>query len=90
MIRPEQIPDEVVEAAASDIVQTLQSIASENGLTMAGIEEAMDGFREVARASIVAALNAWPNVMTTSWFENSVRKAVLNIPLPPEASDDLV
>ena len=32
--------------------------------------------------AIAAALNAWPGVTTTSWFENSVRKAVLNIPLP--------
>lgn len=41
-----------------------------------------------ARAAIAAALNAWPNVTTTSWFENGVRKAVLNIPLPQEVSDE--
>lgn len=38
--------------------------------------------------AIAAALNAWPGVTTTSWFENSVRKAVLNIPLPLEARDE--
>ena len=38
--------------------------------------------------AIAAALNAWPGVTTTSWFENSVRKAVLNIPLPQDASDE--
>ena len=38
--------------------------------------------------AIAAALNAWPEVTTTSWFENSVRKAVLNIPLPQESGDE--
>ena len=38
--------------------------------------------------AIAAALNAWPGVTTTSWFENSVRKAVLNVPLPQGARDE--
>lgn len=90
MIRADMIPDEVVEAAASDIVQTLQSIAAENGVTMTGAEEVMDGFREVARASIAAALNAWPGAYQTTgyntYFENLFDHVV--IPLPQEVSDD--
>ena len=38
--------------------------------------------------AIAAALAAWPNATITSWFENGVRKAVLNIPLPLEGSDE--
>ena len=38
--------------------------------------------------AIAAALNAWPGVTTTSWFENGVRKAVMNIPLPQDVSDE--
>lgn len=72
MIRANQIPDEVVEAA----IDAMSDCGSE-----------VIGSR-MARAAIVAALNAWPGVTTTSWFENSVRKAVLNIPLPQEVSDD--
>ena len=68
MIDAKQIPDEVVEAAARDIVQTLQSLAAENGLTMTGAEEAMDGFRKVARASIAAALAAWPGMINGNYF----------------------
>ena len=37
---------------------------------------------------LAVAINAWPNVTTTSWFENGVRKAVLNIPLPQEKSGE--
>ena len=44
--------------------------------------------RKGGREALAAALNAWPNATTTSWFENSVRKAVLNIPLPQEVSDE--
>ena len=68
MIRAEQIPDEVVEAAHD-------------------ADAACDG-KDWMRVAIAAALNAWPGVTTTSWFENSVRKAVLNIPLPQEARDE--
>lgn len=42
------------------------------------------GDTDQARAAIAAALSAWPGVTTTSWFEGSTRKAVLNIPLPQE------
>ena len=43
---------------------------------------------DIARAAAEALLAAWPGVTTTSWFENSVRKAVLNITLPQDASDE--
>ena len=38
--------------------------------------------------AIAASLAAWPNVTTTSWFENGVRKAAMTLPLPLEASDE--
>jgi hypothetical protein len=84
MIRADQIPDEVVEAAASDIVQTLHLIAAENGMTMTGAEEAMDGFREVARATIAAALNAWPGIQHKPYwdFRTNEKHTELILPVP--------
>ena len=73
MIDAKQIPDEVVEAARA---------AYREGF------EQLDSHEKIMRAAIAAALSAWPNVTTTSWFENGVRKAVLNIPLPQEVSDE--
>ena len=43
---------------------------------------------QVARLAAEALLNAWPGATTTSWFENSTRKAALNLPLPQESRDD--
>lgn len=71
MIRADQIPDEVVEAAR-------YAFHNATGPTVAD-----DWY-----VAIAAALSAWPGVTTTSWFENSVRKALLNIPMPQEVSDD--
>ena len=43
---------------------------------------------DIARAAAEALLSEWPGVTTTSWFENSTRKAVLNLPLPQESRDE--
>ena len=84
MIRASQIPPEVVEAAARAITMALV-LAVEDDCRACALTD--DERTELARASIAAALSAWPNVTTTSWFENSVRKAVLNIPLPQESNN---
>lgn len=91
MNRAEQIPDEVVEAAAKAIYEAWCAFHGVTETSMPWDDvcgEERDACIAEARASIVAALNAWPGVTTTSWFENGVRKAVLNIPLPQEKSDD--
>ena len=82
MIKADQIPDEVVEAAARAAWKLKDQRLWEI------LKATQPNWQDEARASIAAALNAWPGVTTTSWFENSVRKAVLNIPLPQEVSDD--
>lgn len=56
MIRADQIPEEVVEAAA---------ISLRGGWGEAD-EAEKEAYREAARASIAAALNAWPDVVDTS------------------------
>lgn len=81
MIKVDQIPDEVVEAAARAAWKLKDQRLWEI------LKATQPNWQDEARASIAAALNAWPGVTTTSWFENSVRKAVLNIPLPPEVND---
>lgn len=89
MIVEEDIPPEVVEAAAIILMGRLMVSPQDALHVWSGMyEPEKEQFRREARASIAAALNAWPGVTTTSWFENGVRKAVLNIPLPQEKSDD--
>jgi hypothetical protein len=78
-------PDDLVERVGRELART--------GYAFAGIDLTdpytadADYWNSQARAAI-AALNAWPGVTTTSWFENGIRKAVLNIPLPQEARDE--
>ena len=81
MIKADQIPDEVVEAAARAAWKLKDQRLWEI------LKATQPNWQDEARASIAAALNAWPGVTTTSWFENGVRKAALNIPLPQEPSD---
>lgn len=78
MIRSDQIPPEVVEAAAKELAYT-------NGWRN---QQGIDVCKPVARDILYALLSAWPGVTTTSWFENGTRKAVLNIPLPQEEPRD--
>ena len=88
MIDANQIPPEVVEAAAIVLMGRLMVSQQDALHVWSGMyEPEKDQFRREARASIAAALKAWPGVTTTSWFENGVRKAALNIPLPQEPSD---
>ena len=82
------IPPEVVEAAAIVLMGRLM-VGHQDALHVwSGMyEPEKEQFRREARASIAAALEAWPGVTTTSWYENGTRNAVLNIPLPKDVSD---
>lgn len=59
MIDPKQIPDEVMEAAASAITMALILAVEEDCRACALTDEER---KELARAAIAAALNAWPGV----------------------------
>lgn len=61
MIKPEQIPDEVVEAAAITLMGRLMVSQQDALHVWSGMyEPEKEQFRREARASIAAALNAWP------------------------------
>lgn len=80
MIRAEQIPDEVVEAAARAVCE------AENGPCKCLPDECgCIYWLAHARASIVAALNAWPG-MEGAWYEGNTATAII-LPLPQENRD---
>jgi len=72
-----KIPDEVVEAAARAIAESLRTAR----LTT----EAQDGYKPEARAAIAAALNAWPNAETVGWYHPD---HTLILPIPQKARDE--
>ena len=72
MIRAEQIPDEVVEAAAKAIGE--ETYVS-NRQTL----------KDAARAAIAAAINAWPGAEVVEWYHAD---HTLILPLPQEPRDD--
>ena len=83
MIKPEQIPPEVVEAAAKAMIQPSPSLNWDN----------MPGFHSIwleeACAAITAALNAWPG-MTLHQQDINAEYSYFVLPLPQEASNDQV
>jgi len=81
MIRPEQIPDEVVEAAARAIRQWLAYTLHKD--TRAS--ELTDGeHEELARAALAAALNAWPDMVERFFPNDPTRASGIFLPLPQE------
>jgi len=76
MIRAEQIPDEVVEAACRAYTSIMLDIAPELAISEA----------------IAAALNAWPGAELDPYPQGTGKKAVvkwyLDLPLPQEPRDD--
>lgn len=82
MIRPDQIPDEVVEAAA-------MAFAYHEGYTWGSSGLDHDAILETARAAIAAALNAWPGARRMGngvpWSDKPLR---LILPLPQEKQND--
>ena len=82
MIRVDQLPREVVEAAAIVLMSRLMVSQQDALHVWSGMyEPEKEQFRREARASIAAALNAWPGVEIRPTFEPS--RVIL--PLPTEA-----
>ena len=83
MIKPDMIPDEVVEAAAIVVMGRLMVSQQDALHVWSGMyEPEKDQFRREARASIAAALNAWPGacksesvVGLSKWIELPVEDA---------------
>ena len=84
MLKAEQIPDEVVEATAWAMCDDI------NG------EGAWDEtpfrhrpmWRSAARASIAAAINAWPGMWVEQLYPLPVDTQGIILPLPQEARDE--
>ena len=88
MIRPEQIPDEVVEAGAEACADaefwagywiTLEKDSNESAV-----------YQKQARAGIAAAINAWPSgaVCHYRMGDSEGLEMVLPLPFPQEKQDD--
>ena len=74
MIRPDQIPSEVVEAAAKAITSVMHNLRVEPPI-----------YKTEARTAIAAALNAWPGAeLDDRWSP----PPFLHLPLTAEARDD--
>lgn len=82
MIRPEDIPPEVVEAAAYQLIYTLQGIAEENGVKIDVKDADIPYFKRVASASLVAALNAWPGSYALAQTDSATIREVACAILP--------
>ena len=96
MIRPDQIPDEVVEAAARAEYETMRAEAiSDHGAIAETMycpwekvsPDAKEYYMRLARAAIAAAINAWPG-WEGSWDETHGLRRVIILPLPQEPRDD--
>lgn len=78
MIRPDQIPDEVVESAAIVLHANNEMFHDISWDDLGGYDQ--DAYRDEARAAIAAALNAWPSIQG-AWYECDTPTAYI-IPLP--------
>lgn len=76
MIRADMIPDEVVEAAAKA-----------HAMINEGHDKWWHLHVEKVRASIAAALNAWPG-MSTGPNIYGRQDSIIHLPLPQETSDE--
>jgi hypothetical protein len=89
MIKPEQIPVEVVEAAAVTLMGRLMVSQQDALHVWSGMyEPEKEQFRREARAAIAAALSAWPGMEHQTPDEWSNKPHII-LPLPQEASDKL-
>ena len=81
MIRVDQLPREVVEAAAIVLMSRLMVSQQDALHVWSGMyEPEKEQFRREARASIAAALNAWPEMSARPTFGPSR----IILPLPQE------
>jgi hypothetical protein len=85
MITAEQIPDEVVEAAAIDLFRS--ATAGPSGYSWATTHERTRAkWRKNARVTIAAALAAWPGKRHDK-IDGHVRQFLI-LPLPKDAADE--
>ena len=88
MLKAEQIPDEVVEAAAITLMGRLMVSQQDALHVWSGMyEPEKDQFRREARASIAAALNAWPGMGVRPHTVTTFASCII-LPLPQEVSDE--
>jgi hypothetical protein len=80
MIKADQIPDEVVEAAARAAWKLKDQRLWEI------LKATQPNWQDEARASIAAALNAWPGVEVVKWYHADQS---LILPLPQGAAAPL-
>ena len=83
MITPDMIPDEVVEAAAITLMGRLMVSQQDALHVWSGMyEPEKDQFRREARASIAAALNAWPGGQESGMTYGKIKTHIYILPLP--------
>jgi hypothetical protein len=90
MITAEQIPDEVVEAAAK--AAYLKSIEANAGSVNDWDDPAAKAEKQelldVIRAALAAALNAWPEMVERHFPNDPTRVPGVFLPLPKEGADE--
>lgn len=82
MIRPDQIPDEVVEAVAMVLHANNELLYDVSWDDLGDYDK--DAYREEARAAIAAALNAWQGMEMRPTFNPSR----IILPLTQESPND--
>ena len=96
MIRPDQIPDEVVEAAArADYEMTRAEAIYDHGAIAETMycpweevsPDAKKYYMDHARAAIAAALSAWPAWAISPYAPVEIGKDYIILPLPPKNGD---
>lgn len=87
MIRPDQIPPEVVEAAARADYENWRDLNAVRGDTLEWEdieEEVKEEHRAGVRASFAAAINAWPGIQHKPYwdFRTNEKHTELILPVP--------
>ena len=80
LIKPDMIPDEVVEAAAKAAYEN-QRTRKWDRCGYVGQQQ----LRRDARAAIAAAINAWPGAEVVEWYHAD---KTLILPLPQDPRDE--
>lgn len=89
MIRADQIPPEVVEAAARATWEDWRADGRQKAPAFDELQPWLqDDERKHARASIAAALSAWPGMWVEQLYPVPVDTQGIILPLPQEVSDE--